>query len=69
MATKKVLKEYTVIGFYVDNNEVFMDWFKAATPQGACNKAKAKRKNLDTGIVEVIEGKHKGCLLNEAVVY
>ena len=63
------MKVYTVIGFYRDNDQPFIEWVKARTPQEACKKAKDIRKDSSTGVVDVIEGKHKGCLCNETIVY
>lgn len=60
---------FTVIGFYQDNNQPFMDWVEATSPQEAATTAQKRRKGSAVGIVEVVCGKVTGCLLNEEVIY
>jgi hypothetical protein len=62
-------KKYTVIGYYLDNNQPFMDWVEARDPKSAVRKARKFRSDHALGIVEVIKGNHKGCLSNETVLY
>jgi hypothetical protein len=67
---------YTVIGFYKDNNQPWMDHTKADSPQAAARASIQKMfKSNDGGVplediivVEVIEGHVKGCLCNEKIV-
>lgn len=55
--------KYTVIGYYEDNNEPFVDWITAKNPISATRRVLKKR---DPGIVvEVFAGHRKGILENE----
>lgn len=64
---KVTLRDYTVVGFYTDNKQPFIDWRRALSPKTAAYNS--KRRNPDVAIVEAFEGKQKGCLGNEEVVY
>lgn len=55
------MKRYTVVGFYPDNDQVFVEHTKAKNPKAALINA---TKNLCTKpvIVDVFNGHHKGLL-------
>jgi hypothetical protein len=68
---------YTVVGFYKDNDQPWMDHVKADNPQAGARASIQKmfESNNEGGVplediivVEVIEGHVKGCLCNEKVV-
>jgi hypothetical protein len=57
-------RNWTVISYYVDNAQPRVDWIKAATAQAAA--ARVLRKPLGLVVVEVVAGKRRGCLCNDA---
>lgn len=67
------MKTYTVIGFYADNQQPWIEYAPGKTPKQAAVKAVrdlSDRNGTDPSdmfIVEVIEGEHQGCLSNETV--
>lgn len=59
------MKKYTVIGYYADNDQPFVDWVSAKDPSAAAAKAlRLKDENYAPRIVEVLKGHHKGVLGN-----
>jgi hypothetical protein len=64
-------RDYTVIGYYRDNNQPWMAHESAPDPQAAAGKALARltaQSSGDPAVVEVIVGRHKGVLCNESLV-
>ena len=67
------MKTYTVFGFYADNQQPWMEHASAKTPKQATVKAVKSLSDRNGGdlsnmfVIEVIEGTHQGCLLNEYV--
>lgn len=74
--TKKALdKSYTVVGMYTDIDQPWMEHVKTASdPKAAAIKAinqLNKKDMIDPDyifVVEVIEGRHTGCLNNDTVL-
>ena len=71
---KQQLEGYTVVGYYLDNNQPWIDHVKKAkSPKDAALKAiqqmlEASEHSVeedDLFVVEVIKGTHQGCLGNE----
>jgi hypothetical protein len=61
--------KYTVVGFYHDNSQPFVDWVEGVfEPIDAANLAIGRRREHDPAVVEVLEGHHKGLLKNEEVL-
>ena len=67
------MKDWTVVGYYRDNNQPWMEFVKAETAQraalAAVSMAPDSVSSTDRAVVEVVEGNHKGCLLNEEVLF
>jgi hypothetical protein len=62
---------YTVIGFYRDNNQPWMEHVTAPDPKAAAGKALVKLSAASSGdpvAVEVIAGHHNGKLCNETLM-
>jgi hypothetical protein len=60
--------KFTVIGFYRDNNQPWMEHIIAPDPQCAAGKALVKLSSGDPVVVEAIAGHHKGTLCNETLM-
>ena len=61
------LKKFSVVGFYVDNNQPLISWETCLTPQEAAQKAKYRRDS-EVKVVEVLHGHRKGILTNDEVL-
>lgn len=77
MAKKKtVLKDYSVVGIYADNQQPWITWVRANTPVEAALKGIKKTfrngengvEEADIFVVDVLKGKVKGYLCNDKVV-
>ena len=55
------MKSYTVVGFYPDNDQVFVEHARADNPKTAIQKATASLCSKPV-IVDVFKGFHKGLL-------
>ena len=70
------MKDYTVIGFYADNQQPWMAFVVAGTPKAAVKKGiKTVYDNGESGaeledmfVVEVVEGQCHGVLGNQKAV-
>lgn len=62
-------KKYTVVGFYSDDGQLFVDHRIASSPQEAVFKTKLYRKDCGIAVVEVFEGHIRGVLENKTVEY
>jgi hypothetical protein len=73
---KPLLKDYSVVGIYADNQQPWITWVRASTLKEAALKGIKKTYNKgqngvelkDIFVVDVIKGKVKGCLSNDKVV-
>lgn len=64
------VKDYTVIGFWADNQQPFVTYVRSPNPRFAVvQAAHFAEAGEDLIIVEVIEGRHRGQLGNETVVH
>lgn len=73
MSTKRSRKssprKWTVVGFYTDNNQPWVEWTTAKTPEAAAAVAARARYPNDVAVLEVFAGHRKGRLNNEEVLY
>lgn len=77
MTRRITKKDYTVVGFYSDNDQPWVEWVRAATsPQDAVQRAmqvSARRQDLDAEaelevrVVDVFLGCQRGLLENPSV--
>ena len=63
------MKNYTVVGYYADNDQPFVQWVRAADPKDAAKRVITRYKDWVPYVVEVFAGRRKGLLGNEAVPY
>ena len=65
------MKKWTVIGYYIDNDQPWMVFVEAETPVAAAIAAIAKQKTQSdqAAVVEVLEGHQDGHLCNETVAF
>lgn len=55
-------QDYTVVGLYKDNKQVWVGFINARTPVGAMKGAKAEvmdESGLEIAVLAVFEGEHK----------
>lgn len=67
------MNKYTVIGFYRDNEQPFIQHVTAKDPKAAavvavCSLSLEEDYDGDLNVVEVLEGHHMGVLANEQIV-
>lgn len=69
------MKGYTVVGYYADNNQPWVEFAEADSAKEAAEQAvdqlierDSSIMGQDVRIVEAFEGKHFGCLNNETVL-
>ena len=61
--------KYTVVGYWRDNNQPWVEWAEAETPKEAAQKAVSGAESSDDlVVVDVFEGHHMGKLKNETVM-
>lgn len=59
-------KGFTLVGYYRDNDQPYVGWSDAKTPEDAILRAMRNRPELS--IIEVFRGKRKGILGNDEVI-
>lgn len=56
---------YTVVGYYPDNNQPYVEWVEAETPGAA---VKSLKPEADLEVVDVFKGKNKGIMCNDKTI-
>jgi hypothetical protein len=73
---KPILKDFSVVGIYADNNQPWVEWVRASTPQEAALKGIKKTykkgengvEEADIFVVEVFKGHIRGQLPNDTTI-